>query len=163
MNIITVNKWLPTRARKKPISTIVLHGTAGASALSSISWLRFIGLSYHYVIERDGTIYKAAPISRVAFHAGTSNGPEGNNVNDYSIGIAFANMENGVEPITEAQLTACHLLIRELVGSEPSIKWLTRHKDIAPKRKTDPVKISAAGVKSIASKFGRLSAWVNSV
>lgn len=163
MKIVNVTKWLPTRARKKPITTIVLHGTAGASATSSINWLRFKGLSYHYIIERDGTVYKCAPVSRVAFHAGVSTGPDGANVNDYSLGICFANMENGVDPLTEEQLTSCNVLLRTILASEPSIKWITRHKDIAPKRKTDPVKVSAAMLKNMAGKFGRLSAWVNSV
>lgn len=135
MEIVQVKSWLPTRARKKDITTIVLHASAGASASSSISWLKKIGLSYHYIIERDGVITKLAPVGRVAFHAGKSVGPGGSNVNEYSIGICFANRNNG-EPYTDAQYKAARQLIQALSGQ--GIRWITTHYLISPGRKNDP-------------------------
>lgn len=139
MKISNLIHTLANRQRKKntTVTTIVLHGTGGASGLSSINWLKKINLSYHYIIERDGTIHKCVPLSRVAFHAGKSVGPSGANCNEYSIGIAFANMENG-EPLTQAQLQACRELIGAITASTSTIKHVTTHAAIAPKRKSDP-------------------------
>ena len=148
MDINVVKSWLPTRVRKKPITTIVLHASAGASASSSISWLKKIGLSYHYIIERDGQITKLAPTSRVAFHAGKSVGPQGASVNDYSIGICFANRNNG-EPYTKEQIKAALELVTALRGE--GIKWITTHYLISPGRKNDPYKFD---FKSFATWCG---------
>ena len=147
--------WLPFRSRHAPITTIVLHATAGKSASSSIAWLRKIKLSYHYIIERDGTVFKCVPYSRVAFHAGKSLGPQGENVGEYSIGISFANMDDGSEPYTAEAVAACNALIAELSGAIPSLKWITRHKDISPGRKTDP----GVSLKFDRINAGRLERW----
>lgn len=157
--MITVLKaWLMTRARKRPCTTIVLHGTAGASGASSVSWLRQIGLSYHYVVDRDGSVIKCAPTSRVAFHAGKSVGPEGENVNDYSIGIAFANLEDGRDKITLAQLDAVASLVKQLEPEFP-LKWVTTHYAISPRRKTDPVMLKAVDLIAFAARVN-LTAWL---
>jgi N-acetylmuramoyl-L-alanine amidase len=137
MNIEVLDKPLASRRRRAPITTIVLHSTAGGSATSSIAWLRKIGLSYHYVIERDGTIYKCVPTGREAFHAGRSVGPSGSGVNRYSIGIAFANYNNG-EALTDAQLQAHRELVNTLWGVIPTIRYITTHRICSWKRKTDP-------------------------
>lgn len=141
--IRTLQNFLLSRSRKRSPSTIVLHSTIGGSAVSSIEWLRHIGFSYHYIIERDGTIFKCVPLSRVAFHAGTSSGPEGANVNEYSVGIAFAN--NGDEPYTEAAVEACKSLIGQIRDQYPGLKWLCTHYAITVKpdgsyRKSDPAR-----------------------
>ena len=143
MKIEVLKGWLPSRARRRDPSTVVLHATAGASATSSIAWLwklakdaiRGNEASYHYIIERDGKIFKCVPLSRVAFHAGKSFGPEGSNVNDYSIGIAFANRNDG-EPYTIAQIDAAAELIDAI--RQPGLTWITTHYLIAPGRKNDP-------------------------
>lgn len=145
-----------TRTRRQECSTIVLHSTDGKSASSSVEWLSKIGLSYHYIIERDGHVYKLAPVSRVAFHAGVSSGPEGNNVNEYSIGIAFANYESGKEPITLGQVKAAKKLVAEIVASGAPIRWVTTHYAISPGRKTDPAMLLKAELKEIA---GTVPVW----
>jgi len=140
MVIKKVLNWLPSRLMGRPPSTIVVHASAGASALSSINWLKKIGLSYHFIIDRDGTIYKCVPVgppARVAYHAGKSIGPEGANVNGYSIGVCFANKNDG-EPYTNEQEQAMIDLCRLIKQAYPTIKWLTTHRLIAPRRKTDP-------------------------
>lgn len=138
MKLFFEKKWLPHRARNGSVTTIVLHSTAGGSATGSISWLRKIGLSYHYIIERDGSRHKLVPASSVAFHAGKSIGPNGSNVNNYSIGISFANLNDGKEKITDAQIEAARQLVRELTAVYPSIEFITTHRLISWRRKTDP-------------------------
>lgn len=125
---------------QKPISCIVVHATAGASAVSSIQWMRDKDLSYHYIIERDGTVFTCAPRTNRAFHAGLcSNAPLGGFPNSYAIGIAFANKNDGIEKITEEQEKALALLVQELKRKITTLKTITTHRAIAPKRKTDPI------------------------
>lgn len=139
MNKIEVLKMaLMSRRRKEMPSTIVLHATGGESATGAIAWLRKIGLSYHYVIGKDGKVYKCVPYGRVAFHAGQSRGPDGKNVNEYSIGISFANRNDGIDPYTPAQIESCKELIQTLCNGIAELRWLTTHFAIAPDRKTDP-------------------------
>jgi len=157
--ITTLKKWLESRERKHTITTIVVHGTSGKSASSSIEWLKQIGLSYHYVIERDGSITKCVPYSRVAFHAGKSEGPNGSNVNNYSIGISFANMEDGKEKISTAQYDSLYMLIVQLKREIPAIRFLTTHYAISPGRKSDPIMMTEEVLKRFAKRVS-LTPWV---
>lgn len=142
--MIVLPSWLNFRARKGPITTIVLHGTAGSSASSSIAWLRKIKLSYHAVIadendkEGDGVITKCVPDSRVAFHAGKSTGPNGPNVNGYSLGISFSNMETGTDRISSRQWESAVVRCAQWCQAYPTILAITTHAIISPGRKFDP-------------------------
>ena len=62
---------------------IVAHYTAGTSVNGSISHLKENNLSYHIIIDRDGSITQCAPFNKRAGHAGVSN--------CHSIGICMAN------------------------------------------------------------------------
>lgn len=157
--IRSLSTWLASRPRTERITTVALHSTDGASAGSSINWLRQIGLSYHYVIERDGTITKCVPVSRQALHAGRSVGPGGANVNRYSIGVAFANHESRREAITKAQRDACARLLRELVAAESKIDYLTTHYAISPGRKSDPAMLSRFQLVELSRGAG-LRLWL---
>lgn len=158
MTIKNLERWLSSRARRQLCTTVVLHATDGASAGSSISWLRKIGLSYHYVIERDGSVTKCVPVGRVAFHAGKSLGPDGPNVNEYSIGISFANHESIGEHLTAKQIWAAEQLCKELKASMPELEHLTLHRVISPRRKKDPSQLSRVHWEAIASASG-LRVW----
>lgn len=138
--IIPLTKELKSNKRKKPITGIVLHSTAGASATSSIDWLRRVTTrsSYHYIIERDGTIFKCVATSKRAWHAGTSRGWGGPNCNDYTIGIAFANLNDGHERVTKAQEESCAWLIKELQHAIPTLQFISTHRLVSPGRKSDP-------------------------
>ena len=142
MKLVNVLR-LACRPRKAKLTTIVLHATAGASASSSISWLRKIGLSYHAIIGDglkgdDGHVYKCVDDTKVAFHAGVSKGPNGSNVNEYSLGLAFASMDDGEDCITRAQWDAAVDRCVLWVLAYPDLEYITTHRNIAPGRKTDP-------------------------
>jgi len=165
MKVTTVVPWLEHNERKQGVTTVVLHHTAGASAMSTIAYLRgpwsalknrFLGrsASYHYIIERDGMIYKCVPTSKRAWHAGRSNGPDGSDVNSYSVGIAFANRGDG-EDYTLAQVRACEELIAALYVQFPRLKWLTTHRLIT-KRKIDPAYFA---FHHFAKAIPRLTIW----
>jgi N-acetyl-anhydromuramyl-L-alanine amidase AmpD len=90
----------------------------------------------HYVIGRDGTIYRLVDESLVAKHAGKSlmkDGREG--VNLFSIGVELINSKTDYP--TTAQYNALATLIKD-IKSRFSIQYIVGHKDIAPTRKSDP-------------------------
>lgn len=133
------------------IDLIVMHATAGESAMSSIEWLNRPQsddpASYHYLIERDGTIYRMCPIDMVAWHAGDSAWPTpipyppgngGHSVNHRSIGIAWANQNDG-EPLTNDQIVSAHWLVRVFLAQlDRGPDCVVGHYEISPGRKTDP-------------------------
>ncbi|MEM6799802.1 MAG: N-acetylmuramoyl-L-alanine amidase [Bacteroidota bacterium] len=72
---------------------IVVHNTAGASAMSTINYFRSKNnsLGYHILIDRNGDIYQCAPFNKRISHAGRSNWKGIENLNGHSIGISLAN------------------------------------------------------------------------
>lgn len=140
---------LANRKRTKPLTTAVLHATAGKSLTGAISTLIARGLSYHYIIDKNGKTVKCVSDEAVAFHAGKSVGPNGPNVNDYSIGISFVNDNSGNDPYTKEQIDACIELIEALKRKYPLLIYLTTHAIISPGRKTDP---RGFPVKEVASE-----------
>lgn len=105
---ITNDHWLEG-VRREPIAGgspmnirrfLILHNTAGATALSSIHYWRTPaakGASAHVVIDRDGTIFQCRPFNRTCGHAGASKWTDPNTgktytgLNSCSIGIELAN------------------------------------------------------------------------
>ena len=124
--------------RKVPITTVVIHATGGKSLAGAISALLNRKLSYHYIIDVDGTVTKLVPITRAAWHAGKSTGPNGDSVNRYSIGISLVN--DGKSPYPQEQVAALVKLIKELAFGITPLKWITTHSRISPGRKIDPYK-----------------------
>ena len=122
----------PTRLET---DTIVFHATAGASLASDVRALHAEGYGYHYLIDRDGTVYKGAPTSMSVAHAGKSVGPQGESCNRYSVGVSFCNRNDNIEKITPAQIGAAVKLCIELASALP-IKWITTHRLIT----MDPVR-----------------------
>jgi len=68
--------------RRKP-NMFVVHWDACLSASSCASVLRDRGLSVHFCIDNDGTIYQLVDCDDIAYHAG--------NVNSASIGVEVSN------------------------------------------------------------------------
>ena len=93
-------------------------------------------VSSHYVIGRGGIIYQLVKEKNVSFHAGQSSLPDGRNgANSCSIGIELMDSV-GAAP-TELQIRSLTALVKD-IKSRYSIKYVLRHSDIAPGRKTDP-------------------------
>ena len=133
--------------RTLPVTTLVLHSTEGASAESSIAVLQERHLSYHYMIERDGTLYRLVePIHKVAWHAGLSLGPGGASVNNYSVGVCFACRDDGKDPFTDEAVETLNWLIERLRDIFPTLKYITTHYWISPGRKTDPAHLDLSKV-----------------
>ena len=122
------------------------------------------GVSAHYVIDRNGTVYRFVPEDRVAFHAGKGSlkgFPEyKDKMNDYSIGIELLAIGTKQEMLsmipnfpydsidaahigyTDAQYASLNNLLNDIYSRYPTIsksrKHVIGHDDYAPGRKTDP-------------------------
>lgn len=92
------------------IDAIILHHTAGSTASGAASALNSRGLSVHYVVDKDGTIYQMVGDEKRAFHAGHGSG-KWTNANSRSIGIEIVNLGNGQDKYTEAQYRALEKLV----------------------------------------------------
>lgn len=133
--------WTPNRrTRTKEIKVIVLHSTGGGFA-SAVSWLmnKLSRVSAHFVIARDGTVKKLAPLSSVTWHAGRALWNGEKDVNGISIGIEMAHID-GKQNWPEPQVQAVLRLISDIRGQEGQIA-VTSHAFVAiPRgRKVDPV------------------------
>ncbi|MEI9966134.1 MAG: N-acetylmuramoyl-L-alanine amidase [Candidatus Moraniibacteriota bacterium] len=127
----------------RTIDTIILHSTYNSlggdqySVSKIIDIYKSYGVSAHYLIGRDGTIYRLVEEKNVSYHAGESRVPDGRtNVNDFSIGIELINNDKGDE-YTDAQYAAVRALVAD-IKKRYSIKYVLGHDDIAPDRKSDP-------------------------
>lgn len=127
---------------------IVWHTTNGGSARSSIDYLNTTAdkvASYHYLIDRDGTVLRMTEPSLIAYHAGDSawpspkHFPPGNHdsINRLSLGIAWANKG---EPLT-VQQKASGLWLAKFYCAKYGLTPLQMigHYECSPGRKTDPM------------------------
>jgi len=128
--------------RKENINSIIIHSTFNALDKDSFDVAKIIDIykryrvSPHYLIGRDGKIYRLVNEQDIAFHAGKSKLPNGQtDVNACSIGIEIIN--SYTEPPTEKQYNSLFLLTKMLIGRY-KIKFILGHADIAPGRKIDP-------------------------
>lgn len=133
---------------------IVWHCTAGDRADAAMEWLNSdkAKASYHYVIDKNGTIYQFCDPSLVAYHAGesawpvpASGVPPHATVNRRALGVAFAN-DNGSdanllddeltpEQVQSALWLAHALMQRYGIPAQNNIG----HLECAPGRKADPL------------------------
>ena len=124
------------------VSMIVVHGDEGASEEGTLSWLEDerSEVSYHYLIGRDGEVYRIVPEDRKAWHAGRSHwkGREiDGSVNPISIGVAFAN--DGTELYRDAQMQIGGELIADIMARYRIPPADVRgHFEVSPGRKSDP-------------------------
>lgn len=126
------------RPRTKPATVLLMHATAGSSLSGALQTLKEKKLSYHFIVDKDGSVHKLVGHTRVAFHAGKSIGPEGKGVNEYSIGVSFVNRNDGRDPYTPEQMEAAVWLAEILRKAVSSLKWTTTHRDVSLTGKTDP-------------------------
>ncbi len=112
--------------RDRDIYRIVLHHAAAThcTATQIHSWHKargWVGIGYHFFINKDGEVYQGRPIDTIGAHAG------GYNLD--SIGICFeGNFEN--ETMFNAQEEAGRQLVKELTAKYKTIKLIQKHSDI---------------------------------
>lgn len=120
---------------------IVVHQTEMESAQAALVTLQTRNstgrVSAHYLIGDDGRLYQLVAESERAWHAGASRWGGVADINSASIGIELDN--DGVEPFSDAQITALLKLLDDITGRLDIPRHLVvGHGDIAPTRKRDP-------------------------
>ena len=134
--------WGFAKASGRSIDTVVIHSTYNATGGDPFSVSKIIdiyksyGVSPHYLVARDGTVYRMVDEKNIAYHAGDSEMPDGrSNVNAFSIGIEVIGKDDGSP--SDAQYDALKKLIAD-IETRHTIKHILGHSDIAPGRKSDP-------------------------
>jgi AmpD protein len=106
--------------------------------------------SAHYLVDREGIIYRLVDEDMRAWHAGLSRMPSGEeNVNDFSIGIEMVRTEQEVP--TDAQYEALALLLVDMKRRHPALGldrivghdliralWMSAHPGRPAEIKVDP-------------------------
>ena len=130
------------RQSSRMVDTIVLHSSYNSlggnvyELENLIAIFRHYGVSSHYVINRDGSIYQLVQDNNISYHAGISQMPDGRrDVNKFSLGIELMNTRQ--DQYTEAQYESLQKLIVFLKARHP-IKNIVGHGQIAPQRRNDP-------------------------
>lgn len=147
----------------------VIHETTGRlDKFSTVKYLagRNVKVSYHFVIERDGTITQQVPCDTVAWHAGKSRWEGRSGLNSCSIGIGMvgpgpmdqdgrawfgpsgashvehrATKEHGDAywlAFTDEQMRSLTSLVETLSDAYPDLNSAVTHWQISPGRKVDP-------------------------
>lgn len=150
---------------------LILHATAGASAQSSIDYLRKKGNAYHFIIARDKhdarwsheadgsecVVFQCVRYHHWGRHVSTTIPvPEtkSGDINDYSIAISLANLQarapgspaSGPEEYTTQQMLALNELITLVKKEVPTLKYLTTHAVVQPWNRADPVRIDGPAI-----------------
>lgn len=131
--------------RKNSIDMIVIHATATDTLDETFSYLIHSAapnrVSAHYVIDRDGTVYRLVDEQKRAWHAGVSAWDGKTDINSCSVGIEFQcpACDDELGDFTPEQLQAGVLLCRDICKRYGiTAHNVVRHSDIAPDRKKDP-------------------------
>lgn len=153
--------------RESPILGCIWHATAGDTASGARGWMdrlekvitaegavmkplpRNKRASYHYLIDKDGSILRTVNPAIIANHAGRSAWPSlparNNSLNHCTIGVSFAN-DNGSDDdptdddLTREQLESGLWLGRTLIALyKYPVAHNLAHREVSPGRKFDPL------------------------
>lgn len=122
-------------------NVIVIHYDSANTPATTFLTLRHARNAYHYLIAKNGTIYKMIDPKYKGRHAGLSDFDGYFSVNRISIGICLVN--NGHQEYTHEQYRSLAWLVNVLQHRYPDLRDTTRivgHSDVAiPRgRKKDP-------------------------
>ncbi|MEI6556843.1 MAG: N-acetylmuramoyl-L-alanine amidase [Rhodospirillaceae bacterium] len=125
------------------VDILLIHFTGLPTAAIALERLTAAGsgVSSHYTIDEDGTVYRHVAEERRAWHAGVGCWQGCHDINSISIGIELVNPghEFGYRPFPEAQMAALRALAGGIARRHAiPPERLLGHSDIAPARKQDP-------------------------
>ena len=127
----------------KSINEIIIHYTGMQSERESI--IRLCNprskVSSHFLISRNGKIYRLVKENKIAWHAGKSCWRKNKNLNKTSIGIELVNKGHkfGYTNFSKKQLSSLIKVCKNLIKKYKIEKRnIIGHSDIAPLRKIDP-------------------------
>lgn len=123
---------------------IVIHDTASDGIASPLDWTcrPESGVSYHYLIDRDGQVFETVAPEQRAWHAGKGELWGRPDPNTWSIGVAFVDIDRdgqALDPYPEVQLDVGAELVASLCGRFAiPLNRVVGHEHVAPGRKVDP-------------------------
>ena len=141
------NIFSPNFSSKKrsnnSIKTIIIHYTGMQSERESLSRLTDLKskVSSHFLINRNGKVFRLVNDDKIAWHAGKSSWGKYKNLNNNSIGIELVNKGHkfGYTNFKKKQISSlikiCRILIKKYKIKKKNV---IGHSDIAPLRKIDP-------------------------
>jgi N-acetyl-anhydromuramyl-L-alanine amidase AmpD len=125
-----------TKGRTIQPTAILLHHTGG-SFVGADAWVMNpqSKVSYHYIVNTDGSIVQYAKPTERTWHAGVSTYKGRSNCNDYMIGIAVSG-DTSKRDLTPKEVVSVGELCKELM-KDYKIKDITIHSIVSPGRKSD--------------------------
>jgi len=142
-----VNYFSPNfNSQKRPtnsIKFIIIHYTGMQSERESLIRLCSYKskVSCHFLIGKNGKVYRLVEDNKVAWHAGKSCWGKYKNLNKNSIGIEITNKGHrfGYTSFKKKQLLSLIKICKKLINKYNIKKEnIVGHSDIAPLRKIDP-------------------------
>lgn len=128
MNIIEKTyKWAKPLSKRGTTDLLILHhsGTTTCTPDGVHSWHvgnGWAGIGYHYLVRKDGTIYRGRPEDTVGAHA--------YGANSHSIGVCFEGNYEVEQSMPAAQLAAGQALVAD-IKRRWGITKVIGHKDVA--------------------------------
>lgn len=128
MNIIEKTyKWAMPLGKRSTTDLLILHHSGTTTCTpdgvhSSHIGNGWAGIGYHYLVRKDGTIYRGRPEDTVGAHA--------YGANSHSIGICFEGNYEVEQSMSSAQLAAGQALVAD-IKRRWSITKVIGHKDVA--------------------------------
>lgn len=128
-----------TTGKPASIDMLVLHCSAYETA-QLIQVFMDLGVSAHYIIDRDGSVTQLVDEGKRAWHAGAGGWHDQGDINSRSIGIEVINPSLGHSlPYTEEQINALIELSQKIIKKYGILPHnIIAHSDMAPTRKYDP-------------------------
>lgn len=144
-----------TPGRNERLGVVFHH-----SILSFAETIQFMSetenvVSYHCLIDTDGTRCVLAVDDAIAHHAGVSTFQDRSGCNRFMLGCAFAG-DTYRDPLSEAQLNSMlEWLNPRWKRYKWTLDWMTDHRQVAPERKDDLNPVEWKRVRAaIAGRFG---------
>lgn len=140
---------------KRVVDTVVVHTAYSIDGdpydpQSLYAVFKKYNVSPHYMIARDGIIYRMVEENNIAYHAGKSKMKDGRDgVNAFSIGIEL--ISSTTDTPTPKQYNSLAKLIIN-IKSRHRIEHIVGHSDIAPARKSDPWNFDFTTLNEIIEK-----------
>lgn len=128
MNIIEKTyKWAKPLSPRGATDLLILHHAAAASCTAEDVHCWHVGngwagIGYHYLVRKDGTIYRGRPEDTVGAHA--------YGANSHSIGVCFEGNYQVEQTMPAAQLAAGQALVAD-IKRRWGITKMIGHKDVA--------------------------------
>ena len=129
----------------KKVKYIIVHSSGRSKFATDANELKYLTTTeniycYHAYVTTTGEIHQLAPWDGLMHHVGESRWESDGNLNTLSIGVSFSSTNTPDSLYTHSQVEAMKDLVRFLMKEyNVPTKYVLGHKEVSPKRKTDPM------------------------